>query len=108
MPTLLNDKQNTISCVLHWLTIRGIWSLCLPLTEAIKLRLLRKRELVALLLLNSVDVMLLLSFFASSSRCLGWSIVPDCCISSLNSHTFFLHDKAILYDVYVLTRDTFV
>ena len=56
-----------------------------PLTEAIKLnlRLWRKRELVALFLLFSVDIIFLLSFFVSSSRCL----FNDCCISWLNSLT---------------------
>ena len=56
-----------------------------PLTEAIKLnlRLLRKRELIALLLLYLVDVMFLLSFFVSSLRCL----FNECCISWLNSLT---------------------
>ena len=71
--------------VFHRLTVSDIWSLCLPLTEAIKLnlRLLRKRELIVLLLLYSVDVMFLLSFFVSSSR----SLISDCCISWLNSLT---------------------
>ena len=56
-----------------------------PLTEAIKLnlRLRRKRELIALFLLYSVDVMFLLSFFVSSSRCL----FNDCCISRFYSLT---------------------
>ena len=56
-----------------------------PLTEAIKLnlRLRRKRELIALFLLYSVDVMFLLSFFVSSSRCL----FNDCCISWFYSLT---------------------
>ena len=48
-PTLQITSKTPFSCVLHWLTISDIWSLYLPLTEAIKLRLLRKRELVALL-----------------------------------------------------------
>ena len=77
MPTYNHNKQNAISVVLHWLTISEIWSL----TDAIKLRLLMKRALIALLLLYSVDVMFLLSFFVSSSRGLGSSIVYDCCIS---------------------------
>ena len=65
--------------------VSDIWSPFLPLAEAIKLnlRLLKKRELIALLLLCSVDVMFLLSFFVSSSRCL----FNDCCISWLNSLT---------------------
>ena len=52
-------------------------------TSKLNFRLLRKRELIALLLLYSVDVMFLLSFFVSSSRCL----FNDCCISWLNSLT---------------------
>ena len=52
-------------------------------THLLFLRLWRKRELIALLLLYSVDVMFLLSFFVSFSRCL----FDDCCISWLNSLT---------------------
>ena len=68
------------------LIISDIWSLCLPLTEAIKLRLLRKRELVAVdgCCRCYVSVVVLCLFLT-----LPWlSIVRGCCISWLNSHTF--------------------
>ena len=107
--------------------VSDIWSPFLPLTEAIKLnlRLLRKRDLIALLLFYSVDVMLLLSFFVSSS----WCLVDECCISWLNSLTYSymirqnseydqelphsqtedtLIANSYTYEVYGLPQDTFV
>ena len=105
-----NNKQNTISVVFHWLTISDIWSFCLPLTEDIKLRLLRKRELVAFLLLYSVDGRCHVSV---DIHCLfltvPWLVYSAWLLHFLVKLTyFFLHDKTILYEVYVLSQDTYV